>query len=193
MKTFSLKYTRSRDRQSVYGYILVGFSFMALTLLTVKTLAPEVTTNAAVQTATQKWGNDTMSLSVDDAAAITVTPGESQMTATSGAKNVTINNTCTDGTTLTMKLAGTETALTRSGSDSLRKDIPATANSTGALSDNSWGYSTDGTNYAAVPASTAAGVVLSSSNSTIGATIPVTFGVRVNNSIPSGVYTNDVV
>lgn len=195
MRVFHLKTTSLRGRQNVYGYILVGFSFLVLTFLTVKTLAPEIRTEAATQTASQTVGPYTMSMANDSAATINITPTATQAVYT-GTNNLTVSNTCDSGAIITMKMSGTSNTLTRTATDgdSLTKTINAT-NTTGALVDNSWGYSTNsGSTYAAVPISSAAPATIYNGTTTASsASVPLMFGVKTDNNMPSGTYTGDVV
>ena len=195
MRVFHLKTTSLRGRQNVYGYILVSFSFLVLTFLTVKTLDPEIRTEAATQTASQTVGPYTMSMSASDTASINITPTATQAVYT-GTNNLTVSNTCDSGATITMKMSGTSNALTRTATngDSLTKTINAT-NITGALADNSWGYSTNsGSTYAAVPISSATPTTIYNGTTTASnASVPLMFGVKTDNNMPSGTYTGDVV
>ena len=181
-------------RQSVYCSILVGFSFMVLTLLTVKTLAPEIKTEAASQTASQTVGPYTMSMANDSVASINITPTASQAVYTA-TNNISVTNTCTAGAAITMTTnSTTSNSLVRTGSDSLTKEIAATT--TSSLDNNSWGYAlSNSSTYYAVPkkGATAATIYNATAAQTTNLTVPVKFGVKTDSSMPSGAYTNDVV
>ena len=185
-----------RTRQSVYGGILAGFSFLVLTLLTVKVFAPQVDTNAATQNAAQTVGPYTMSMANNDTVSIAITPTSSQAVYTA-ANNLSVTNTCSAGATITMTTASTTSnSLTRTAvnGDTLPKDIVATTSS--SLDNNSWGFSKNsGSTYAAVPkkGETAATIYDASAAQTSALSVPVMFGVKTDNNMPSGAYTNDVV
>ncbi len=142
MKAFSLKAIRSWQENDVYGYIMLGVSFMLLSFLTVKFLAPDVDSSAATQTAEQTVGPHTMSMANNSTSTINVTPTESQAVY-SITNNLSVTNTCTAGATITMKTSGTSNALTRTATagDTLTKTIAATTGT--SLQNNSWGYSLD--------------------------------------------------
>lgn len=193
MRKYLLKTINLRGHQNVCGYILIGLSFMVLTLLSVKTLAPEIRTDAATETLTV--GPYQLSMAVDASTSISITPTDQQKIAT-GTNNISITNTCSAGATVTMKAKTTETALTPTSTNSggVNKTIAATTSS--SLSDNAWGFSTNsGSTYYAIPASTAtpASIYNEMTAQTAAKTIPVTFGVKIDSSIPSGTYTNDIV
>ena len=192
---FNAKFSSFRTRQNVYGYILVGFSFMLLTLLTVKIFAPQIETDAATQTASQTVGPWSLSMANDSAATINITPTASQAVYTA-TNNLSVTNSCTAGATITINMKSTSNKLTRAAvnSDTLTKDINATT--TSSLDNNSWGFSLDsGSTYAAVPISTATGATVynATAEQDDALTVPVMFGVKTDNNMPSGAYTNDVV
>lgn len=108
-------------RQSVYGNILVGFSFLALTLLTVKTLAPQIDTDATSQTASQTVGPWSLSMANDSAVTINITPTSSQAVYTA-TNNLSVTNSCTAGATITMTTNSTASnSLTRAAVSSDRQ------------------------------------------------------------------------
>ena len=188
------KIDKLKVRQKVYGYLLVGFSFLVLTIITVKTLAPEIGVDAASQTASQTVGPYTMSMSNDSVATISITPTDSQAVYT-GTNNLSVTNTCPSGASITMTTNSTSSnSLTRTGTDSLTKEIAATT--TTALDNNSWGYALNSSStYYAVPKkdATAATIYNATAAQTSALSVPVKFGVKVDNNIPSGTYTNDVL
>ena len=191
-----IKLSNFRRRQTVCGYILVGVSFLLLSLLTVKIFAPQVETDAASQTASQTVGPYSLSMANDSVATINITPTASQAVYTA-SNNLSVTNTCTSGATITMTVnSTTSNALTRSAtnSDTLTKTIAATSGS--SLVDNSWGYSkNNGTNYYPVPLknATPATIYDASAAQTSALSVPVLFGVKTDNNLPSGNYTNTVV
>ena len=194
MKTFPTEFTVFRARQNAYGCILVGFSFLVLTLLTVRTIVPEINADAASQTASQTVGPYTMSMSNDSVATVNITPTSSQAVYT-GTNNLSVTNTCPSGASITMTTnSTTSNSLTRTGTDSLTKEIAATT--TTALDNNSWGYALNNSStYYAVPkkGATAATIYNATAAQTSALSVPVKFGVKTDNNMPSGTYTNDVL
>ena len=191
MKAFPLTNpTIFGGRRNIYGHILAFLSFLVLTFLTVKTFSPSVSSNAETQTASQDVGPYTMSMSNDTEATIDVTPTASQAVyQTSG--DLTVSNTCSYGATITMKTSSTDNSLSRS--DALEDTIGATTGST-TLDEGTWGWSDDGTNWSAVPNSNgSAATVYDESSSASSVSVPVKFGVKVDNTLAPGTYTNDVI
>lgn len=182
-----------------YIYIynsIVGLSFLILTFLTVSLFAPQVKTNAETQSNNQVIGPYTMSMATEEAVAVEITPTATQKVYEK-TSNVTAKNTCEAGARITMNMSSATTnALTRAAVDGdlLTKEIAATT--TNALDDNSWGYSLNNSaTYAAVPkAGVTPAVVYDASTAQVAnLTIPVKFGVKANDQIPSGTYVNEVV
>lgn len=175
---------------------IVGLSFLILTFLTVSLFAPQVKTNAETQSNNQVIGPYTMSMATEETVAVEITPTATQKVYEK-TSNVTAKNTCEAGARITMNMSSATTnALTRAAVDGdlLTKEIAATT--TNALDDNSWGYSlNNAATYAAVPkAGVTPAVVYDASTAQVAnLTIPVKFGVKANDQIPSGTYVNEVV
>ena len=179
-------------------YVVVALSFAVLSILSVKLFIPDTNTNAATQTASQTAGPNTISMSNSDAVAINAIP-TSEQTIYSGTNVLSVTNSCPNGATVTLTTnSNSDTAaannLIRPGSDDLSKTIAPTTGS--SLNNNSWGYSINGgTNYYAVPAKdeTPATIYDSSSATSSADTVNVKYGIKMDNNIPSGNYSNDVV
>ena len=181
------------SRQSMYGNILVGLSFMTLTFLTVKTFAPDVSSNADTNNAQVNTGPYVSSISVDSLTSINITPTSTQSVYT-GTNTISYTNTCPYGFNVTLTSTSDNTSLTRAGADSLTKEIPSTT--TTSLSDNTWGVSTDnGSTYRPIPAisATPAKIINTFEATTNPATLNLIYGVKIDSSLPSGSYTNDLI
>ena len=181
------------SRQSMYGNILVGLSFLSLTFLTVKTFAPDIKSNAETQNISETVGPYTMSISTDSLTSINITPTSSQAVYT-GTSAISYTNTCPHGFNVTMSSASENTSLTRTGSDSGTKEIPTISSGT-ALADNTWGFSKDnGSTYNTIPAlANPATIIDTTSATTTAATLNLIYGVKTDNQLPSGSYSNDIV
>lgn len=59
------------------------------------------------------------------------------------------------------------------------------------FSANTWGYSMDGTNYQAVPATTS--IIKETTATSYNDTYTLSFGVKVDTNLPAGQYTNSVI
>lgn len=177
----------------MYGNILVGLSFLALTFLTVKSFAPDIKSNAETQNISETVGPYTMSISTDSLTSINITPTASQAVYT-GISAISYTNTCPHGFNVTMSSASENTSLTRTGSDSGTKVIPTISSGT-ALADNTWGFSKDnGSTYNAIPAlANPATIIDTTSATTTAATLNLIYGVKTDNQLPSGSYSNDIV
>ena len=182
-----------KSHQKLYGNILVGLSFMALTFLVVKTFAPDVASNAETNTVQVNTGPYISSIAVDSLTSIDITPSSSQAVYT-GTNSIIYANSCPYGFNVTMSSTTDRTSLTRLGDDSATKEIPSTAETT--LTDNTWGVSIDGgSTYKPIPSITAVPVNIintfeATNNPT---TLNLIYGVKTDNSLPSGSYTNDVI
>lgn len=177
----------------MYGNILVGLSFLALTFLTVKTFAPDIKSNAETQNISDTVGPYTMSISTDSLTSINITPTSSQAIYT-GTGAISYTNTCPHGMSVTMSSVSDNTSLTRTGSDSGIKTIPTISSGT-ALTDNTWGFSKDnGSTYNTIPAlANPATIIDTSTANTTAATLNLIYGVKTDNQLPSGSYSNDIV
>lgn len=177
----------------MYGNILVGLSFLSLTFLTVKTFAPDIKSNAETQNISETVGPYTMSISTDSLTSINITPTSSQAVYT-GTSAISYTNTCPHGFNVTMSSASENTSLTRTGSDSGTKEIPTISSGT-ALADNTWGFSKDnGSTYNTIPAlANPATIIDTTSATTTAATLNLIYGVKTDNQLPSGSYSNDIV
>lgn len=177
----------------MYGIILVGLSFLSLTFLTVKTFAPDIKSNAETQTASQTVGPYTMSISTDSLTSINITPTASQAVYT-GTSAISYTNTCPHGMSVAMSSASSNTNLTRSGSDSGTKTIPTISTGTD-LADNTWGFSKDnGSTYNTIPALANPATIIDTTSATItAATLNLIYGVKTDNQLPSGSYSNDII
>lgn len=177
----------------MYGNILVGLSFMALTFLTIKTFAPDIKSNAETQNISDAVGPYTMSISTDSLTSINITPTASQ-TVYKGTNAISYTNTCPHGFNVTMSSASENTSLTRTGSDSGIKTIPTISSGT-TLTDNTWGFSKDnGSTYSPIPTlANPATIIDTTSATTTAATLNLIYGVKTDNQLPSGSYSNDIV
>ena len=188
IKKLSLK-----TRQSVYGNILVGLSFMALTFLAVKTFAPDASSNAETIEASAGSSSYAASISTSDTTPINITPTSTQETFT-GQNSINYTNACPYGFTVSMSASSENPGLERTGTDSGIKSIPTISSGT-TLTDNTWGYSLDnGETYNPVPSiSSPTTIINTTSANTDPVSLNLTYGVRINNSIPAGAYSKDVV
>ena len=176
----------------ILSTVSVCFSFLMLTFISVKIWSPDINSDAATQTASQAVGPHTMSMANNSTAIIDITP-TSEQTIYKTANDLIVSNTCNAGATITMKTSGGSNDLARAGLDDLIKNIPATTGD--SLNNTSWGYSLNsGSIWGAVPASgDAAAVIYDKGEAAADVTVPMMFGVKVDSTIPSGVYTNDIV
>ena len=185
------------DDHKIIGHTIIGIAFLVLSFLTVKFFAPSINSNAKTNTAEYTVGPNTISMSNDDTVSINVVPSATQ-TIYTGTNTLSITNSCAYGATVTLTTGSDSTDeksnnLVREGADNLTKVISPTTST--SLSSNSWGYSTNGSTFYAVPAKdkTPATIYNSYSATTDPVTLNVTYGVKVNNQIPAGNYTNDVI
>ena len=166
---------------------------MALAFLTVKTFAPDVSTNAETISADAGSSLYSASISTTDLTSINITPSTEQ-TINAGTNSITYTNACPYGFFVSMSANSDNTGLERQGDDSGTKIIP-TITSGNALADNTWGYSlNNGETYNPIPAiSSPVNIINTDTSNTDPSTLNVTYGVKVNNEIPAGNYSKDIV
>lgn len=121
---------------------------------------------------------------------ISVTPTSSSAATGTGASTVTVSTNNATGYNLAIKDADANTSLVNGGNN-ITAHTGTFAGMT-PLTDNTWGYNLDaGTNYAGV---TAAAVNIKTTNSVANNDVTtVTFGAKVNSSLPNGNYVDTVV
>ena len=170
----------------------LSIAVSALALCPIIFLAQGLTTVKAI-TASSGSSAYSASISSNEAVEIDITPTDDQSIYYS-TNSISYTNTCPYGLNISIATSSSNTDLMRSGLDSETKAIP-TLLSGNTLTNNTWGYSIDGGGtYNPVPASSDPSVIVNTSASNITAsTINVRYGVKIDNSLPSGLYTNDVV
>ena len=171
----------------------VFFVFTAFSFLTFSLLSPIVSSNAQDSSASAGSSAYVASISANNSVSLSATPTNTQ-TVFSGTNTITYTNTCPYGFNVTISSSSSDTNLTRVGTDSGLKTIPTISSGT-ALGNNTWGYSIDsGSTYNPIPAlATPTNIINTSTATTNPATLNVLYGVKINNTIPSGDYSNDVV
>ena len=144
-------------------------------------------------TATVDTGTYSASIANSGAAAINIAPTDSQAIY-SETDVITYTNTCPHGFSVTLSSTSENTGLVRTSDDSYVNTIP-TISTNGSLTDNTWGFSVNnGTTYNKIPPLSNPVSILETFSATINATnLGVVYGVKIDNSLPSGVYVNDVV
>ena len=171
----------------------VFMSFLAFSFFSFTLVSPIVSSNAETNTIQVNTGPYISSIAVDSLTSIDITPSSSQAVYT-GTNSIIYANSCPYGFNVTMSSTTDRTSLTRLGDDSATKEIPSTAETT--LTDNTWGVSIDGgSTYKPIPSITAAPVNIintfeATNNPT---TLNLVYGVKTDNNLPSGSYTNDVI
>ena len=170
--------------------IILGFVAFSL-------FSPIVSSNAETEnTAKVSTPAGTISLATEDNVTINITPTPTQKIY-SKTTALKITNSCKKGATITLSTNKSHNNLERQGTDTLTKTI-ASITTTGNLTDNSWGYTLDNTNYSKVPTKdqSPATIYNTTSDTTSTATpenLNLTYAVKTDDTIPSGTYTNDLV
>ena len=185
---------KSKDKRNLFN-ASVFIAFLVFSFLSFTLISPIVSSNAGtnISTAQIDTGPYTMSISTDSLTSIDITPNSSQVTYT-GTDSVSYTNTCPYGMNVTMSSSSENTDLIRAGTDSGTKTIPTISTGT-TLTDNTWGFSTDnGSTYNPIPTLINPTTIIdTTSATTTTATLNLSYGIRVDNSIPSGNYSNDIV
>ena len=130
-------------------------------------------------------------------AALALTPGSSAQTTTTTTQVTASSNAASD-IDLYLSMSGDSADLYLNGDSTSGHSIAATS-TTGALSGfaaNTWGYSTDGTNYTAVPTSREEaahlGTIAESPSGETSGSVSVYYGLKADPSLAAGQYTGGV-
>ena len=130
-------------------------------------------------------------------AALALTPGSSAQTTTTTTQVTASSNAASD-IDLYLSMSGDSADLYLNGDSTSGHSIAATS-TTGSLSSftaNTWGYSTDGTNYTAVPTSREEaahlGTIAESPSGETSGSVSVYYGLKADSSLAAGEYTGGV-
>lgn len=130
-------------------------------------------------------------------AALALTPGSSAQTTTTTTQVTASSNAASD-IDLYLSMSGDSADLYLNGDNTSGHSIAATS-TTGSLSNfatNTWGYSTDGTNYTAVPTSREEaahlGTIAESPSGETSGSVSVYYGLKADSSLAAGQYTGGV-
>ena len=130
-------------------------------------------------------------------AALALTPGSSAQTTTTTTQVTASSNAASD-IDLYLSMSGDSADLYLNGDNTSGHSIAATS-TTGSLSNfatNTWGYSTDGTNYTAVPTSREKaahlGTIAESPSGETSGSVSVYYGLKADSSLAAGQYTGGV-
>ena len=177
--------------------LFVLFSFLTLSFMIFQLFSPIVSSNAETEnTAKVSTPAGTISLATEDNVTINITPTPTQKIY-SKTTALKITNSCKKGATITLSTNKSHNNLERQGADTLTKAIASIA-TTGNLTDNSWGYTLDNTNYSKVPTkdqspATSYNTNTATTSTTTPENLNLTYAVKTDDTIPSGTYTNDLV
>ena len=130
-------------------------------------------------------------------AALALTPGSSAQTTTTTTQVTASSNAASD-IDLYLSMSGDSADLYLNGDSTSGHSIAATS-TTGSLSSfttNTWGYSTDGTNYTAVPTSREEaahlGTIAESPSGETSGSVSVYYGLKADSSLAAGQYTGGI-
>ena len=177
--------------------LFVLFSFLTLSFMIFQLFSPIVSSNAETEnTAKVSTPAGTISLATEDNVTINITPTPTQKIY-SKTTALKITNSCKKGATITLSTNKSHNNLERQGTDSFTKTI-ASVSGGGTLTDNSWGYTLDNTNYLPVPTKDQSPATIYNTNTATASTttpenLNLTYAVKTDDTIPSGTYTNDLV
>ena len=172
-------------------------SMLILGFVAFSLFSPIVSSNAETKnTAKVSTPTGTISLATEDNVTINITPTPTQKIY-SKTTALKITNSCKKGATITLSTNKSHNNLERQGADTLTKAI-ASITTTGNLTDNSWGYTLDNTNYSKVPTKDQSPATIYNTNTATASTttpenLNLTYAVKTDDTIPSGTYTNDLV
>ena len=186
-------------------HLLVGGASLLTLLILGAMIFPTLPQSAQAEEAESKVSLSVapvISLSLQDTVAVEVTPTQDgTFSSNTAALSISTNNET--GYSLYMA--------TSNGENTLTSQNPGTSNVISAVNggdngvtssnfgNNTWGYNlsqeavSDATAYKAVPTATGDTALISTSSPTEADTYNLTFGTKVDTSLPSGTYSNDVV
>lgn len=168
-----------------------SYKIGSLLAVTAIVLSPVVASAATDTTTVQATVASVISVSSTPTVAISVTPTSGAGTVATAADTVTVDSNDADGYDLTLE---NDTTLTMAGSQG--GTLAKTAGTYGvpaALDTNAWGYSLTGFAGGTYAGVEDAAQNIKSTTSTASAEVTtVTYGVKVNTSVPAGVYTDSV-
>lgn len=191
----SYRFSNRSSHSRLSSFILASLSIFVLFFTFIFLNNNVNTVSADSQSASSSSSAYTASISNEDSATIPITPTVNQAVYT-GTNNITFNSTCPYGAIVSINTDSDSNKLTRIGTDELTKDINPTTGTDTELDNNSWGYSTgtgSSLTYSPVPTLSSPAVIYTSTKAEENKTIPLTFGIKTNNELPSGTYTNNVV
>ena len=197
MKVLSIKNLEHQLSIILSTKLFVLFSFLTLSFMIFQLFSPIVSSNAETEnTAKVSTPAGTISLATEDNVTINITPTPTQKIY-SKTTALKITNSCKKGATITLSTNKSHNNLERQGADSFTKTI-ASVSGGGTLTDHSWGYTLDNTNYLPVPTKDQSPATIYNTNTaTTSTTTPenlnLTYAVKTDDTIPSGTYTNDLV
>lgn len=185
--------------------VLAAFSFVALVASPIAASAATDTANTTVEVDL----GSVISLTTSGTVSISVTPSASgSMSSASDSVSVTTNND--SGYALTLSDGDTDTNLDNGNGDTIAAHGGTQASPT-SLSNNEWGYRVDGVDgfgagptaaetnaassshsWAGVPSSASPNTLKTTSSAASGDATTVWYGVQVDQTLPTGTYSDTV-
>lgn len=201
MKKIQNRKTKSKFTRKAWSALAVvaflGLAGLTVALLSSANLAGRTfaaTLNSEITA--EIGGTRYITLTIPDAA-LSLTPDGSAQTATTSAQVTASSNAASD-IDLYLSMSGDSADLYLNGDSTSGHSIAATS-TTGSLSSfttNTWGYSTDGTNYTAVPTSREEaahlGTIAESPSGETSGSVSVYYGLKADSSLAAGQYTGGV-
>ena len=193
----SLSTTKSKRflRLDLLSLFAVFSSFLVVTFVSICLFAAPEASDATTVTASAGSTSYLASISNDDTVSIPISPTSSQEVYTA-TNDISYTNTCPAGFIVTIASTTTNTNLTRTGDDDGTKTISTISTGPASLSEYSWGFSKVSGNSAFNPIpSSASPVELFSvdETNTTPATFTVYYGVKTDDQLTPGSYTNSVL
>ena len=183
---------KSKRKSQVIWTSTVFASFLLLSTIIFRTFAPVVKSSAEQKTTTYTSDSYEMSITHDPVVQINIIPSENQSIYT-GTNELIFRNTCSAGASILLSSIDDTNSLIDNNSQT-NAEIPATEST--SLDNNSWGFYIDASNgYFAVPKISESPAVIYDTDTPQmeNYSIPVTYGVKVNNSVPSGIYSANIM
>ena len=173
--------------------ISIFLSFSALAYISINILSPVISSNAETVTSSDGPASYRASISKNDSVSIEISPNPVSTIFTK-TDTVSYTNTCPYGLNILMSTKTNSTSLVRTGNDDQLKNIPTILSGTSLLN-NTWGYSIDaGASYHAVASISEPKIIHNTDSANASSeTINVIYGVKADDTLPSGNYVNDII
>ena len=190
------KTTNKSDGASLVSKLGIFSVFLFVALFATYFYSPVIGTHADDNAGSlaAAWVESVASITADSRVSLNITPTESGAFVSQPITVKAKSNT-TAGYKVFLSSVDASTDMTSATSaDVISSNFSGTVTSS-TMGSNKWGYSTNNTDFSAIPAVSNPATILDTTTSTAGveATVPIYVGAKVNSNLKSGAYTKNIV